>query len=217
LGNGDGTFQAPRNYGAAGAVAVGDFNGDGTPDLAVTGGGGVRVLLGNGDGTCQTTNFSYVAGNSPTAVAVGDFNGDGLPDLAVANFFTNDVSILLNDGVWNGPAPRPGSAPHLTFAPLPSALPSQQLPEAWWSATPDAVALPTNPMPHQPILDLLAPAPNRPETAALPPAVPWSREAWDAFLIAELFEFGTSDIARWRAGAPIAALVGCTNRTARPG
>ena len=42
LGNGDGTFQAAVNYGAGGgsggfpsSVGVGDFNGDGVPDLAV--------------------------------------------------------------------------------------------------------------------------------------------------------------------------------------
>src|SRR5262249_324411 len=39
LGNGDGTFQAPRNLAAgigANSVAVGDFNGDGRPDFAVS-------------------------------------------------------------------------------------------------------------------------------------------------------------------------------------
>jgi hypothetical protein len=30
-------------------------------------------------------------------VVVGDFNGDGLPDLAVANYFSNDVSVLINN------------------------------------------------------------------------------------------------------------------------
>ena len=38
LGNGDGTFQAAVNYAVGNApysVAVGDFNGDGKPDLAV--------------------------------------------------------------------------------------------------------------------------------------------------------------------------------------
>src|SRR5260370_41535806 len=39
LGNGDGTFQAPRSFGTGqspNSVAVGDFNGDGRPDFAVS-------------------------------------------------------------------------------------------------------------------------------------------------------------------------------------
>jgi hypothetical protein len=128
-GNGDGTFQPAMYYGGAwGSGAVGDFNGDGKPDLAVANygdwlakGQGVRVLLGNGDGTFQTTNFSYVAGNDPVSVAVGDFNGDGFPDLAVANYWSNDVSILLNDATWPAGPGRARGGP--SDPPVPQPLP----------------------------------------------------------------------------------------------
>jgi len=30
-------------------------------------------------------------------VAVGDFNGDGALDLAVANYYSNNVSVLINN------------------------------------------------------------------------------------------------------------------------
>jgi hypothetical protein len=70
-------------------------------DLSVVFAGGVRVLLGNGDGTFQATQISYVGGTGPWAFVAGDFNGDGLPDLAVANASSNGgVSILINDGNW---------------------------------------------------------------------------------------------------------------------
>jgi hypothetical protein len=49
LGNGDGTFQTPRIFGAEfrsfPAVAVEDFNGDGVPDLAATNFSSVSVLI----------------------------------------------------------------------------------------------------------------------------------------------------------------------------
>jgi hypothetical protein len=36
---------------------------------------------------------------------VSDFNLDGLPDLATANFYSNNVSVLLGDGLGGfGPA-----------------------------------------------------------------------------------------------------------------
>jgi len=116
LGNGDGSFQPAVNYHtgtASASVAVGDFNGDGKPDLTVANSGsgqngftdgGVSVLLGNGDGTFQPA-ANYAAGWVPSSVAVGEFNGDGAPDLVVANighFAT--VSILMNSCVPTGPA-----------------------------------------------------------------------------------------------------------------
>src|SRR5213593_1688117 len=111
LGNGDRTFQAPQTY-AVGhtplTVAVGDFDGDRVPDLAVANfgdsdpqlsdPGNVAVLLGNGDGTFQAPQ-PFAVGTNPQFVAVGDFNGDRVDDLAVANFGDKTVSVLLNTTV----------------------------------------------------------------------------------------------------------------------
>jgi hypothetical protein len=99
LGNGDGTFRPHVDYqvGTPGGLAVGDFDGDGKPDLAVANGGSVAVLLGNGDGTLQAA-VDYGTAGSSASVAVGDFNGDGKPDLVVTNSVDNSVSIFLNSG-----------------------------------------------------------------------------------------------------------------------
>jgi hypothetical protein len=103
LGNGFGAFNPPINYIAGTSpqsVAVGDFNLDGKPDLAVANKGSenVSILLGNGLGTFAAA-VNYKAGSAPYCVAVGDFNLDGKPDLAVANYVSNNVSILLGNGL----------------------------------------------------------------------------------------------------------------------
>jgi M6 family metalloprotease-like protein len=105
LGNGSGGFTpAAASPIAAGAlplfVAVGDFNGDGIPDLATanSGSSSVSVLLGDGSGGfIPALNSPFATGVDPTSVAVGDFNGDGKQDLAVANG-AGGVTVLLGDG-----------------------------------------------------------------------------------------------------------------------
>jgi hypothetical protein len=81
------------------ALGMGDFNGDGSYDLAVANSStdNVSILLGNGDGTFRTYG-SVPVGSAPKAVGVGDFNGDGIPDLAVANANDGTVSVLLGNG-----------------------------------------------------------------------------------------------------------------------
>jgi hypothetical protein len=90
------------------SVTVADFNNDGFADLAVTGAGGSRVLLGNGDGTFRTSTISY--GSAGVALLARDFNGDGQLDLAVALPDYDRVALLFNDGSGR-PGPVPGSAP----------------------------------------------------------------------------------------------------------
>ena len=82
-------------------LAVGDFNGDGIPDLVApdSATGVVAVFLGKGDGTfAAAVNYSTGPGSRPLAVAVGDLNGDGKQDLAVALGNKAAVAILMGKG-----------------------------------------------------------------------------------------------------------------------
>jgi len=92
------TYTLPLGHRRGGPfqVAVGDFNGDGEPDIVAAGGGSVFVLLNNGNGTFGAAQ-TYTVGGPPTSVAVGDFNRDGKLDIVTANS-NSTVSVLLYNG-----------------------------------------------------------------------------------------------------------------------
>jgi len=99
LGNGDGTFQAVRNYpsgGSASGMAMADVNNDGHADVVVSncapsgqpcplGPGTVGVLLSEGDGSFQPVQIYDSGGFTATSVTVADVNGDHRPDVLVTN------------------------------------------------------------------------------------------------------------------------------------
>ena len=104
-GNGFGFVNSSNPTVGTQAIATGDFNSDGVPDLVVAtpavngqAPGYLTVLLGNEDGTFTATAANPATGINPLFIATGDFNGDGNLDLAVANAASNTVTILLGNG-----------------------------------------------------------------------------------------------------------------------
>ena len=86
INQGNGTFAAEQDYtiGAANSVAVGDFNGDGFMDVAVSeGSAGVFVLLGQSDGTLGTAK--QIDPSNAVDVVAGSLTADGRTDLIVVD------------------------------------------------------------------------------------------------------------------------------------
>jgi hypothetical protein len=100
------TLPAACTGSAAGTMLVGDFNGDGLPDIAFFCGGGATasgVLLGNGDGTFAAAKT--FGGAFSTSAVLGDFNHDNKLDIAVIGpngSATGPEGILLFPGNGDG-------------------------------------------------------------------------------------------------------------------
>src|SRR6267142_1421968 len=116
LGDGKGSFTPLKptwtdiGYGA---LATGDINGDGFPDIVTASHfGGVQTLLGDGKGAFTEEVLRREDGH--VAAQLADVNGDGHLELILVGYAKVGIEIYLGDGEGNWklhttlPAPRPG-------------------------------------------------------------------------------------------------------------
>jgi hypothetical protein len=96
----DTVFSTGATTGRATALAVGDLNGDGHPDVVTANGTNntVSALLGNGAGALAAPAATSTGGTNAADVALTDVNDDGKLDALVANLGSANLSVLLGDG-----------------------------------------------------------------------------------------------------------------------
>lgn len=120
------TIPLPAGAGTLSALAAGDFNEDGYPDLAMaftngSAAGAVYVWLNNLSVTISGASRlgPFPVGNAPDFIAVANLEGAHL-DLAVANSQSGTVSVLLGEGTGNF-AHQAASSPY-SAGPGPAAI-----------------------------------------------------------------------------------------------
>jgi hypothetical protein len=114
--NGDGTLQSEQSIvglippsQSSQPLAVGDFNGDGHPDVVYAGQGGypgpggfvnfsgLLMLPGDGNGSFGAPIVTNIGSEPAGSLAVADFNHDGIDDLAATprGVFWNGAEVFL--------------------------------------------------------------------------------------------------------------------------
>jgi uncharacterized protein (DUF2141 family) len=99
------------------AVAVGDFNGDGKLDWAVSNGGdnSIWIYIGKGDGTANLPVIVPLSGVAPVWLTAVSLRGNGTLDLVVSEVDSGTVGVLLGngDGTFQAEVEYPVPAPPL--------------------------------------------------------------------------------------------------------
>lgn len=94
------TFPAACTSFQQGSLLVGDFNGDGFPDIVFLCGNVSGIMIGNGDGTFRAATL-FDTGPAQFAV-LGDFNNDGKLDLVLveegASAGTQSLQLMTGNG-----------------------------------------------------------------------------------------------------------------------
>ncbi len=109
----DGRFERRLDFGvgiSARTLAAGDFDSDGSVDLALGGKNAVTIFAGLNAGLVR--GESYLV-ESPASLAVADLDSDGNPDLVVGSSTRPVVSILRGRGdmTFGQPADQPVRSP----------------------------------------------------------------------------------------------------------
>lgn len=120
LNNGDGTFTTGNSIegGFPYFLSLGDFNGDGIPDLVTGNNTYPSMYLYLGEGGITFDNGRYVS-NTSSSFVLGDFNGDSRSDLAISNPLTISLAGWQSAGTANNISLEGRLGLHQVFAKYP--------------------------------------------------------------------------------------------------